>query len=108
METISLEEFKKIDLRIGRVVAAERVEGAKKLLALRINLGNEEKGIVSGIGEKYEPDSLIGREIVLVYNLEPKDLMGVTSEGMLLAASGGDFISILQPDREVPPGSKVH
>ncbi len=105
---INIEQFKEIDLRVARVTAAERVEGTDKLLKLQLDLGDEERQIVSGIAEKYAPEDLVGREIIVVYNLEPKSLKGVESQGMLLAASGDGFISLLKPDQEVPPGSRIH
>lgn len=108
MGNISLEQFKEVDLRVAKVIAAEKVEGADRLLKLRLDAGDEERQIVSGIAEKYAPEDLVGREIIVVYNLEPKEFRGIESQGMLLAASGDDIISLLAPDQEVPPGSRIH
>ncbi len=108
MANISIEQFKEIDLRVARITAAERVEGTDKLLKLQLDLGDEQRQIVSGIAEKYAPEDIVGREIIVVYNLEPKSLKGVESQGMLLAASGDGFISLLAPDQEVPPGTRIH
>lgn len=116
MGNISIDAFREIDLRVARITAAEKVEGTDKLLKLQIDLGpstdsgqgSEQRQIVSGIAERYSPEELVGREIIVVYNLEPRTLKGVESQGMLLAASGDDFISLLAPDHEVPPGSKIH
>ncbi|KKU91801.1 MAG: Methionine-tRNA ligase [Candidatus Jorgensenbacteria bacterium GW2011_GWA1_48_11] len=111
---ISLEDFKKLDLRVARILAAEKVEGADKLLKLQLDLGDPatgsglgQKQIVSGIAGSYAPDDLIGREIIVIANLEPRVLRGVESQGMLLAASDNGQIILLQPDREAAPGSKV-
>ncbi len=116
MGNISIDAFREIDLRVAKITAAEKIEGADKLLKLQLDLGpsgdsgeaTEQRQIVSGIAEKYSPEELIGREIIVVYNLEPRMLRGVESQGMLLAASGDDFIALLAPDREVPPGTKIH
>ncbi len=116
MANISIDQFKEIDLRVAKVMAAERVEGTDKLLKLQLDLGpstdsgqaTEQRQIVSGIAEKYAPEDLVGREIIIVYNLEPKSLKGIESQGMLLAASGDGFISLLKTDEDVPPGSRIH
>src|SRR3989344_430747 len=105
---ISLEDFKKIELRVAKIVQAERVPDTDKLLKLRLQVGGEERDIVSGIAEHYEPESLIGREIVIVANLEPRILRGVESEGMLLAAQDENgTLALLQPDKEIEPGAAV-
>jgi len=72
-----------------------------------VDLGEEKRQLVAGIGKFYQPQELINKEIIVVANLEPKKLMGVESQGMLLAATGEGFISLLQPDKEVPPGTKI-
>lgn len=104
---ISFEDFKKIDLKVGKVVRAERISGTQKLLKLQVNLGKETRQIVAGIGQFYEPEKLTGREIIVVANLEPKTLMGVESQGMLLTADNEGVPVLLMPDTEVKPGSKV-
>ncbi|RJQ36361.1 methionine--tRNA ligase subunit beta [Candidatus Parcubacteria bacterium] len=106
---IPFDDFKKIDLRAGTIREAERVEGSEKLLKLRVDLGAEigERQILAGIGKRYEPDTLIGRQIIIVANLEPRALMGLESQGMLLAADSGDGPALLVPDREVPPGASI-
>jgi methionyl-tRNA synthetase len=107
-EKISIEDFMKIDLRVARITAAERVPKSKKLLKLNIDLGFEQRTLVAGIAEAYEPDTLIGRSIVVVANLKPATLMGIESNGMVLAASpeGGkpELIAFVNPP---PPGSRV-
>lgn len=104
---ISFDDFKKVELRVATVLAAERVEGSEKLLKLRVSLGEEERQIVAGIGKKYDPTTLPGRQIVIVANLEPRSLMGLESQGMLLAANGSDGPVLLQPDSEIQPGAGI-
>ena len=105
---ISIEDFKKAELKIAKILSAERVEGSEKLIKLKVSLGEEERQIVAGIGKAYEPEALVGKEIVVVANLEPRTLMGEESQGMLLAASEGDGLPVLLvPEREIAPGSSV-
>lgn len=104
---ISFDDFKKADLRIAAILSAERVEGSDKLLKLRVSLGAEERQIIAGIGKKYAPDTLIGRQIVIVANLESRMIMGMESQGMLLAADGADGPVLLQPDEDVVPGASI-
>lgn len=104
---INLNEFKKIDLRIAKIISAEKIENSEKLLKLEVDLGSEKRQIVSGIAEVYEPENLIGKEIILVANLEPKVIMGVESHGMLLAANQDGTPVLLNVDREVAPGSTI-
>jgi len=105
---ITIEDFAKVQFRIARVLEAEPVEGADKLYKLQIAIGDERRQIVSGIRLNYTPEDLIGRQIVVVYNLKPAKLRGVESQGMLLAATdetGGAIL--LQPDKEAPEGAPV-
>lgn len=104
---ITYDDFKKVELKIARITAAEEVPGAEKLLKLQIDLGGENRQIVAGIKKNYQPGTLVGKEIVVVVNLEPRMVMGVESNGMLLAASGDNGPVIIMPEREVPPGSGV-
>lgn len=104
---ISIDEFAKVDLKIAAVLAAERVEGADKLLKLQVDLGGETRQIVAGIAKHYQPEELVGRKIVVVANLKPARLRGIESNGMLLAASDDETISILTPLKDVKTGSKV-
>ncbi|MBI2647843.1 MAG: methionine--tRNA ligase subunit beta [Candidatus Wildermuthbacteria bacterium] len=103
---ISLNDFKAIDLKVATIVEAECVEGSDKLVKLQIDLGQERRQILAGIGKHYGPEELVGRQIVIVANLEPRSLMGLESQGMLLAADDGGPV-LLRPDRDVPPGSEV-
>ncbi len=104
---ITIQEFSRIDLRVGEVVAAEKVEKAKRLLKLAVNVGAEVRMLVAGIAEHYAPADLIGRKVVVVANLEPATLMGIESNGMVLAASEGKDLALIILDRDLPPGAKV-
>jgi methionine--tRNA ligase beta chain len=105
--TIKFEDFQKIDLRIGKILKAEKVEKSEKLLKLVVDLGDEKRQLVAGIGKFYEPDDLVGKEIVVVANLEPKKLMGIESQGMILAADKEGEPVLLIPEKEVPPGTII-
>jgi methionine--tRNA ligase beta chain len=104
---VSFEEFQRIDVRVGRVIEAERVAGSKKLLRLVVDLGEIKRQCITGIGEQYESKDLNGRLIAVVTNLKPRKIMGFDSEVMVLAALDGPKISILGPDKEISAGSKV-
>ncbi len=105
---ISFEEFQKLDLRIATVVSAERIPNTSKLLKVELLVGSEKRTVVAGIAEDYEPDTLIGRQVVYLANLEPKKLRGVESQGMILAAETEEGSAILlQPEKEVPSGARV-
>jgi methionyl-tRNA synthetase len=104
---VSIDEFKRIDLRVAEVLAAEAVPKSKKLLKLTVRLGGETRTLVAGIAEHYRPEALVGRKVVVVANLEPATLMGVTSNGMVLAGSAGDTLALLALDRDLPSGAKV-
>jgi methionyl-tRNA synthetase len=107
--TCSIEDFDKIDLRVARVLEAESVAGSKKLIRLKVSLGAEERTIFAGIRAAYEPSALLGRLIVVVANLAPRQMKCGTSEGMALAAGGSDSeIFLLAPDSGALPGQRVH
>lgn len=107
MKKVSYEDFSKLDLRVARIHEVSTVKGADKLFRLEIDVGGDIKQIVAGIAEQYRPEDLIGKSIVVVNNLEPAVIRGEKSEGMLLAALDEGVISILRPDKDLPPGSKV-
>ncbi len=107
MPVITFDEFKKLEIKIGKILSAERIEGSDKLLHLEVDLGDEKRQIVAGIGLCYDPVLLPGKEIPVVANLEPRILMGIESQGMMLAADGEGKPVILYPEKEVPPGSVV-
>ena len=104
---ITYDDFSKLDLRVAKVIAAERVEGSEKLIKLQLQVGPENRQIVAGIGKSYEPENLIGKQIVIVANLEPRSLMGLESNGMLLAADSEIGPVLLIPEKEVIPGDKI-
>ncbi len=103
---ISFAEFQSLDLRIGVVKQAEAIPGSKKLLKLVVDIG-EERTLVAGLVGHYSEEGLLGRQVVVVANLEPAKLMGVESRGMVLAAEDGSGVHLLQPDAETEPGSAV-
>lgn len=125
---ITYDDFTKLDLRVATIKAAERVEGSERLIKLQLDLGElDEAGlpagrqVIGGIGKSYEPDALVGTQIIIVANLEPRKLMGQESNGMLLAtckplrpAQGepkepeGEEIILLRPESPAPPGSKIN
>jgi len=105
---ITIDDFKKIDLRLAKVVSAERIEKSEKLLRLRVRIGDDERQIIAGIARHYEPDQLVGRLIVVVANLQPAKLMGEESQGMLLAANDSDGrLSVVTIEHELSTGSVV-
>lgn len=104
---ITFDDFKKVELKIARIIEAEDVPGAEKLLKLQIDLGSEKRQIVAGIKKSCQVKDLIGREIVVVVNLEPRMVMGIESNGMLLAASDDSGPVLLRPDKDVLPGSGI-
>jgi methionyl-tRNA synthetase len=106
-EVLDIEEFRRLDLRIARVKSAEMVAGAKKLIRLEVDIGDEVRQVVAGIADHYRPDELVGRSIVVVANLKPAKIRGVESQGMLLAATDGDKVIILMPEKEATPGAKI-
>ena len=105
---MTIDEFQQADLRIGQITTAERIEGSDKLLKLSVAFAEEQRQIVAGIGKVYEPEALIGRQLLFIANLEPRTMMGVESQGMLLAASdeAGSPV-ILVPEKTVPPGVRI-
>ena len=106
-EHISIDEFKKVVLRVGKVLAAERVPKSSKLLKLQVDIGTEQRQIVAGIGTKYAPEDMIGKRVVIVANLKPVKLMGVESQGMVLAAGDDEVSALLTTLEDIPPGSKI-
>lgn len=105
---INYEEFSKSELKVATVKSAERVEGSEKLIKMAIDLGDEQRQLVAGIGKQYAPEDLVNTQIIVVANLEPRQLMGIESQGMLLAAHGSEGEPILlRPDKETPNGSQI-
>ena len=107
-DKISIDDFMKVELRVAKVLTAEKVPNSRKLLKLSIDVGTEQRTLVAGISEAYEPEQLVGRTIVMVFNLKPAKLMGIESNGMVLAASADGGKPILVGfDQDVPPGTRV-
>jgi methionyl-tRNA synthetase len=104
---VTIEDFQKIQLKTAKVLTAERVPKSEKLIKLQISLGSEQRQIVAGIGKKYEPEALVGKTIVVVVNLKPAKLMGVESQGMVLAAGDSEVQGLITILEEVDPGTKV-
>jgi methionyl-tRNA synthetase len=109
MDNITFDEFKKLDLRVAEIKAVEEIAGADKIYKLQIDLGGEQRELVAGIKLHYQPAELIGKKIIVLANLEPRTIRGVTSHGMLLAASNEDKSSvvILTIEKDIPSGAKV-
>jgi methionyl-tRNA synthetase len=111
--TIPFDDFVKLDLRVATITAAEPHPNADRLLKLQIDLGTEQRQILAGVKAYHQPESLVGRQIVVVANLAPRDIRGETSDGMLLAASVEDDadqltdVVLLGPGKPVPPGASV-
>ena len=104
---ITIDEFRKVELKVATVKSAEAHPNADRLLVLKVDLGSEERQIVAGIRAHYAPEELVGKQVVVVANLETAKLRGVESQGMVLAASDTDRIVVLTPEKEVTPGAKV-
>ena len=127
METINFEDFAKVEIRVGKILTVEKVEGSDKLLKLSVDFGSEtitlptEEGqeapkteskpiirqIIAGIAQYYAPEALIGKECPFAYNLAPRVLKGLESQGMLMCPSGSSGPVLLHPDKEIPAGSLV-
>jgi methionyl-tRNA synthetase len=104
---ITIDDFAKVELRVAEVLAAEAVPKSKKLLRLTVSLGAEPRTVVAGIAEHYAPADLVGKKVVVVANLEPAKLMGIESNGMILAGSVEGRLAVLTPERDLPPGARV-
>ena len=107
-ESVEFDDFGKMDIRVGTIIEAEKVPKTKKLLKLKIDTGIDKRTVVSGIAEYYEPESLMGKQVSILVNLEPKNLKGIESQGMILCAENADgSLSIVSPDQKVKNGSEV-
>jgi len=107
-EEITYEDFSKLDIRIGTIVEAEKVEKSKKLLKLKIDTGLDQRTVVSGIAEYFKAEEIIGRQVSILINLQPRKIMGTESQGMILMAENSDgSLEFIQPSGNVDPGSSV-
>lgn len=104
---IAFDDFAKVDLRIGQIIEAGRVEKSEKLLKLKVDFGSEKRQVLAGIGKAYAPDALIGKTATFVFNLAPRMMMGLESQGMILAVSDANGLSILSPDKDIAPGTRA-
>jgi len=102
---ITIEDFSKVEMKTGKVLAAENIPKSSKLLKLQVDIGGETRQIVSGIAQFYKPEELVGKDVVVLTNLAPAKIFGVESNGMILAA--GDAASLLTPLKQVEPGTKI-
>ena len=105
---IEFDDFQKLDLRIATVLECEEVKKSDKLLLFKLKVGSQVKTVVSGIKKHYKPEELIGKQVVMVYNLKPVKLKGILSEGMILCAEDGDILQLLKPFEEIKDGSKIY
>lgn len=101
------DDFAKLDIRIGKITQAEKIAGADKLLKLIIDFGAEKRQLVAGVAEFYSPEQLVGKQLPVIVNLEPRKFRGVESNGMIMAADVEGKPVLLHPDKEVPNGTKV-
>lgn len=104
---VTIEDFKKIELRIGEILSVTLHPQADRLFVVRVKIGEEERTLVAGIRLHYTESELVGKKVVVVTNLEPAQIRGVTSEGMILVASLEGKLAVLTPEREIPSGAKV-
>ena len=104
---VSYEEFSKMDLRIGKVVKAEPVQGSRSLIKMLIDIGGEDRQAVAGIAQYYNPKDIEGKNVAVIANLQPRKMFGLESNVMILAAEDDKTVSILLPDRPVKTGSKI-
>jgi methionyl-tRNA synthetase len=105
LSQITIEDFAKVQMRVGQIVEAEKIEGSRRLIKLRVDIGTEVRQVVAGIAEAYEPANLLNRKVVIVANLKPAKLMGVESNGMIVAASIDGKPVLATFTEEVPNGS---
>ena len=107
-ERITIDDFAKVELKVGEVIACERVPKSKKLLHETIRVGSEVRSVVSGIAKWYTPEEMVGKKVVLVTNLQPATLCGVLSEGMVLCAEDAEGnLSLLSPEKDLPSGALI-
>ena len=105
MELVEYDDFAKLDIRVAKVLSAEPF--GEKLFKMLLDVGEEKRTVLAGIRGHYSAEDLVGKEVVMIFNLKPRKILGVESQGMLLAADSGEVVSLLSPDREVPPGTRV-
>lgn len=107
MSKISFDDFQKIELKIGKIVSAEKVEKSEKLLKLEVDFGEERWQVVSGIAKQYSPEQVLNKSFVFITNLEPRQILGLESAAMILAADLEGQAVLLQPEKDIPSGTKI-
>ena len=107
MDYISIDDFKRLDIRVGEILSATRVPGTDKLIELEVNIGSEVRHLITGIYPLYRPVDLVGRRIIVLANLQPRRVKGVESQGMLLAAEWDGEIGLLTVDKDAPTGARI-
>lgn len=107
MDSITFEQFKQVEIRIGKVKSVEKVEGADKLLKLQVDFGEFQRQIVSGIAESFTPEELVGKKLPFIVNLEYRKFKGEESQGMLMAIDANDKTILLEPSEDVKEGTEV-
>lgn len=105
---ISIDDFKKVEMRVGEILSAEPVEGSEKLLKLRVNFGAEERHVLSGIAKFVQTSDIVGKKFAFATNLEPRQMMGLESQAMILAVGGGEEPFAILEAPAAAPGSQVH
>lgn len=106
-QTIAFADFAKIDVRIGKVLVSEKIPATDKLLKLVVDFGSEQRTIITAMAEFFEPEYFVGKEIPVLFNLEPRNIKGIESQGMILAAEHDGKPCLLHPEKEIPAGSPV-
>ncbi len=106
-DIINFDDFEKIDLRIGKIIEAERMEGSDKIIKTIVDLGEEKRQILAGIGKYYSPEDLINKVVTVIVNLSPRKIMELESQGMILAVKDEENLSILTTDKDIKIGSKI-
>lgn len=104
---VSIKDFEKLELRIGEILSVEEIPNSDKLYVLQVDVGGEQKQLVAGIKKYYTPNELVGKKIVVLINLEPAIIRGITSDGMLLAAIDSNNLSLITVDKDISVGAKV-
>lgn len=106
-QAIEYDDFQKMEIRIAEIIEAEKVAKSDKLIKLRVQMGNEKRTVVAGIAQHYQPENLIGKKVALLLNLKPRKIFGLESQGMILAASNQDNLTLIVPDNDIPSGSEI-
>ena len=107
LSQVSIDDFAKLDLRVAKVISCEKVKKSSKLLKLQLDIGIETRQVVSGIAKYYTPDELVGKKVIMIANLKPAKLMGIESQGMILAASNENQLVLATIDKDIPVGTKL-